>query len=278
MKTASFVLAGAAAMALVAAASAAHRGLQTSFESAAIGGRLHYEIYLPPGYTGGAMHYPVLYVLHGLPSTPYAYTSLGFVERALDTSSRPAIVVVPQGARAGESDPEYLDHGPGDRWGTAIASELPRIVDARFRTIRSRSGRALIGISAGGYGAMQLALHHLDEFSVVESWSGYFHPTDPTGTHTLELGSTARDASADVHRTLPAVRSSLQATKTFIAFYVGRSDWRFYAENETLNQELSEDGVAHVFRAYPGGHDQSLWEQYAAPWLNLALAHLSPAH
>jgi S-formylglutathione hydrolase FrmB len=280
MKTASLALAGAAAVALLAAssASAAQRRFETSFESAAIGGRLHFEVYLPAGYAASSMRYPVVYVLHGLPSTASAYTSLGFVERALDASARPAIVVIPQGARAGESDPEYLDRGLGDQWGTAIASELPRIMDARFRTIRSRSGRALVGISAGGYGAMRLALHHLGEFSVVESWSGYFHPTDPTGTHTLELGSPARDADADVHRMLPAVRVRLQATKTFIAFYVGRGDRRFYAENEALNQELSQDGVAHVFRAYPGGHDQSLWQRYAAPWLNLALVHLSSAH
>jgi S-formylglutathione hydrolase FrmB len=252
--------------------------MDASFASAAIGQRLHFEMYLPEGYDTDSRRYPVLYVLHGLPSTAGAYTSLGFVERALDTVGAPAIVVVPQGARAGESDPEYVDHGPGDRWGTAIATELPRVVDARFRTIRSRAGRALIGISAGGYGAMQLALHHLDEFSVVESWSGYFHPTDPTGTKTLDLGSAARDAQADVHQVLPTVRDELRKTHTFIAFYVGRSDWRFYDENETLNRELSEAGVEHVFRAYPGGHDQALWQRYAAPWLELALVHLAPAH
>jgi S-formylglutathione hydrolase FrmB len=280
MKTALLALAGAAAVALSgpSAASAAQRRLDASFASAAIGARLHFEVYLPQGYDAGSQRYPVLYVLHGLPSTASAYTSLGFVERALDSVGRPAIVVVPQAARSGESDPEYLDRGPGDRWGTAIATELPRVVDARFRTIQSRTGRALIGISAGGYGAMQLALHHLDEYSVVESWSGYFHPTDPTGTNSLDLGSPERNAKADVHRVLPAVRGKLRATKTFIAFYVGRSDWRFYAENETLNQELSENGVAHVFRAYPGGHDQALWQRYAAPWLELALVHLAPAH
>jgi enterochelin esterase-like enzyme len=280
MKTVSLAAAGALAVALLAAspASGSQRRLETSYESAAIGGSLHFEVYLPPAYAESSIRYPVLYVLHGLPSTASAYTSLGFVERALDSAGRPAIVVVPQGARAGESDPEYLDRGPGDQWGTAIASELPRVVDARFRTIRSRSGRALIGISAGGYGAMQLVLHHLDEFSAVESWSGYFHPTDPTGTHTLELGSAARDANANVHRTLPSVRNTLRASKTFIAFYVGRSDWRFYAENESLNQELTENGVAHVFRAYPGGHDQSLWQRYAAAWLRLALGHLARAH
>jgi S-formylglutathione hydrolase FrmB len=275
MKLALLALAGATAAALVGASqsSAAQRRMETSFVSAAIDGRLHFEVYLPVAYDSSSERYPVLYVLHGLPSTAYAYTSLGFVERAVDAVGKPAIIVVPQGARTGESDPEYVDRGPGDRWATAIATELPRVVDARFRTIRSRDGRALVGISAGGYGAMQLALNHLDEFSVVESWSGYFHPTDPTGTKALNLG-----AGTDVHKVLPTVRSTLRSTKTFIAFYVGRSDWRFLAENEMFNQELSEDGVAHVFRAYPGGHDQALWQRYAAPWLELALVHLAPAH
>lgn len=280
MRTALLALAGATAVALFgpSTASASQRRIDTSFASPAIGDRLHFEVYLPQGYPTSAKRYPVLYVLPGLPSSPSAYTSMRFVERALDAVGRRAIVVVPQGARAGESDPEYVDHGPGDRWATAIASELPRVIDARFRTIRSREGRALIGISAGGYGAMQLALHHLHEFSVVESWSGYFHPTDPTGTKTLDLGSPQRNVQADVHQLLPTVKSRIKSTKTFIAFYVGRSDGRFFDENETLNQELSEDGIAHVFRAYPGGHDQSLWQRYAAPWLELALVHLATAH
>ncbi len=252
--------------------------MDTSFVSAAIGGRLDFEAYLPPGYTTGTKRYPVVYVLHGLPASATAYTTLRFVERAADAGGRPAIVVVPQAARTGESDPEYVDHGPRDGWETAIATELPRIVDARFRTIRSRAGRALVGISAGGYGAMHLALSHLGEFSVVESWSGYFHPTDPTGTQPVDLGSAARDLQADVHRLIPWVRAKLRSLPTFIAFYVGRSDWRFYAENETLNQELSKAGIAHVFRTYPGGHDQRLWQRYAPPWLQLALLHLEPAH
>jgi S-formylglutathione hydrolase FrmB len=272
--------AGAAAAVFLCAPGSASSGQRddTSFVSAGIGGRLHFEAYLPPGYANGTKRYPVVYVLHGLPASATAYTTLRFVERAVDAAGRPAIVVIPQAARAGESDPEYVDRGAGDAWGTAIATELPRVVDARFRTIRSRAGRALVGISAGGYGAMHLALRHLDEFSVVESWSGYFHPTDPTGTQSLDLGSAARNLQADVHRLIPTVRARLRSLPTFIAFYVGRSDWRFYAENETLNQELSEAGIVHVFRAYPGGHDQQLWQRYAAAWLELALVHLEPAH
>jgi len=275
VKTALLAVAGAAAVALLgpSSASAAQRRMDTSFRSPAIGGILHFEIYLPDGYSSSTLRYPVVYVLHGLPSGASAYRSLRFVERAVDTLDRQAIVVVPQGARAGETDPEYFDEGPGHRWASAIASELPHVVDSRYRTIRSRDGRALIGISAGGYGAMQLAFNNLDEFSAVESWSGYFHPTDPTGTRAIDLGPTA-----DVHRLLESVGTELRARKTFIAFYVGRSDPLFFAENETLNQELSAAGIAHVFRLYPGGHDQSLWQRYAAPWLELALVHLARAH
>ena len=120
------------------------------------------------------------------------------MQNALDGLGPQAILVVPQGARGGDTDPEYLDRGPGRKWATAIARELPRVIDARYRTIASRQGRALIGLSAGGYGAMHLALDHLAAFSVVESWSGYFHPTDPTGPQGLDLGSPGQ-RPANVH-------------------------------------------------------------------------------
>jgi enterochelin esterase-like enzyme len=192
--------------------------------------------------------------------------------------ARPAILVVPQGARTGERDPEYLDRGKGDDWDTALAKELPRLVDARFRTIPDRDGRAVIGLSAGGYGAMHLALGHLDEFSAVESWSGYFHPTDPSGLKRLELGSAATDARADVHRQFTAEQARLRSRPLFIAFYVGRSAARFEGENVQLHHELLRERVAHVFRLYRGGHSQTLWQEHAKLWLGLALAHLTPAH
>ena len=46
-------------------------------------------------------------------------------------------------------------------------------VDRRYRTIRSGSGRAIGGLSEGGYGALNIGLHHPGRFRVIESWSGY---------------------------------------------------------------------------------------------------------
>jgi S-formylglutathione hydrolase FrmB len=272
MKSAGILVLAGALVATVVAAADPTRERQGDFRSQAIGGTLHYIVYLPAGYDTSGLRYPVVYFLHGLPSSGTAYRGVGFVEQALDAENRPAILVAPQGARWNEPDPEYVDHGPGDRWETAIAGELPRVVDAHYRTIRSRDARALVGLSAGGFGAMHITLAHLGEFSAVESWSGYFHPTDPTGTKAIDLGP-----ANDVHRQLEATRSRLRRLPTYIAFYVGSGDSRFAAENEQLNQELARARIPHVFRFYPGGHGQGLWGKYAEAWLSLALANLAPA-
>jgi len=107
-----------------------------------------------------------------------------------------AIVVAPQGARVPDSDPEYLDWSPTDDWPKAIAQQLTACVDARFDTIDSRRGRALVGLSAGGYGALNIGLRSLATFGAVESWSGYPVATDPSGYHVLKLSGPAARAAA----------------------------------------------------------------------------------
>ena len=247
---------------------------ESSFPSRALGSRLRFAVYLPPGYRDGSERYPVIYYLHGLPATSDAFRTFGFVPSALEQRNLRAIVVAPQGARDGDPDPEYLDWGAGRNWESAIARELPAFVDSHYRTIRGRDGRVLIGLSAGGYGAFLLTLHHLSSFAAVESWSGYFHPTDPSGTKAVELGSPRADANASAHALVADLRSSVRRNPTFLAFYVGRSDTRFERENEQLNLELTQAGIPHTFRIYEGGHSPTLWKQEAGPWLALALRHL----
>jgi enterochelin esterase-like enzyme len=253
------------------------RVIDTSFRSRAVRGVVRMAVYLPPGYSSGALRYPVVYFLHGLPASPDTYRGVDFLRHALDRVGRPAILVAPQGARDGDSDPEYLDWGPGRDWETAVGSELPRFVDSSFRTIRSRRARAIVGLAAGGYGATLLALHHLESFAVVESWSGYFHPTNPEGTKALDVGSGAANARASAHTYVRSLRRAFRRRPTFFAFYVGRGDSRFRAENLRLRRELVAAGVPHLFRLYPGAHAQTVWSAHAVAWLRLALAHLEPA-
>jgi putative tributyrin esterase len=243
--------------------------------SRALRGKLSFEVYLPPRYAESGNRYPVIYFLHGLPASPYAFRGMTAFESALDKTGGRAILVLPQGARDGDSDPEYLDWGTGRNWETAIGKELPRYVDSHFRTIANRRGRALVGLSAGGYGAVLLALHHLDAFSVMESWSGYFHPTNPSGTAALDLGSAAANRRASAHTFVRPLRREVRRRPTFFAFYVGRGDARFRAENRRLHRELAAARVPHEFELYRGGHEQTLWVGHSVTWLRLALAHLA---
>jgi S-formylglutathione hydrolase FrmB len=180
------------ALVVAAGATAAYlsatRELDRGIRSVALGGRVHARVVLPPGYDASPRRrYPVVYFLHGLPATSSSYEGNDWLIDAFEQAGR-AILVMPQGARDEDTDPEYLDWGKDRKWATYVSTELPRYVDSHFRTIDGRSGRAIVGISAGGYGAMMLGLNHLDTYSVIESWSGYFHPTDPTGTRALDRG------------------------------------------------------------------------------------------
>jgi enterochelin esterase-like enzyme len=248
--------------------------LERAIWSPAVKGRLSLGIYLPPGYASSRGRYPVVYFLHGLPASATSFRGADFLARALHESGRKAIIVAPQGARDNDSDPEYLDWGNGRNWETAITRDIVGYVDAHFRTIPQRRGRALVGLSAGGYGAVILALHHLEAFSVVESWSGYFHPTDPQGIRALDLGSPSANANASAHAFVNTLRAAFARRPTYFAFYVGRGDARFRTENQRFDRELDAARVPHVFRVYAGGHAQSVWSAHAKAWLGVAVDHM----
>ena len=134
------------------------------------------------------------------PPSPSSYQQNAFVAAALASAGEKAIVVAPQGARDADSDREYLDWDAAEDWPQAISRDLPACIDARFHTIAGRYGRALVGLSAGGYGAMNIGLRNLDQFGAVQSWSGYFVATNPAGTKVLNLGSEQANAAARVPR------------------------------------------------------------------------------
>jgi hypothetical protein len=86
-----------------------------------------------------------------------------------------------------------------------------------------------------------LAFNHLDDFSVVESWSGYFKPTNPAGTSVLPH---TPDQSA--HSLIATLRADQQRRPTFFAFYVGSGDTRFRAENVAARPRAAHSAVHHA--------------------------------
>src|SRR3954453_2224084 len=237
-----------------------------SFHSNAMRGSLHYAVVLPSGYGTSKKRYPVVYYLHGLPATSRSYRGPGWIASAIRKRGGQAIVVGAQGARGNDPDGEWHDWGAGRNWETSVARELVGRVDGRYRTIARREGRVLVGISAGGYGAALIGYHHPGVFSVIQSWSGYFRPTNPQGTAVIDLGSKQANDWASLHAIVPKMRGRLGRfyRSTYFGFYVGTSDKRFLGENKRLGREMTKYKVPnHLFRLYGGGHSMSLWRAHA---------------
>lgn len=248
--------------------------LSITCRSDALGGRLPARVYLPPGYSSHGRRLPVVYFLHGLPATTASYTQTAFVADSLVSAHRSAIVVAPQGARNDGDDREYLDWSPTEDWPRAISTDLTACIDHRFHTIAERAGRVLIGLSAGGYGAFNIGLRSLRTFGAIESWSGYFVATDPSGHHVLKLPSPQAQRAATVPDGAE-LAGELARWPTLIAFYVGRADDRFLDMNQAFDAALRRHGIRHVFHTYSGGHSPALWQTQAPAWLNMALGYLA---
>ena len=248
--------------------------VSVSCSSPSLGGSLPAIVYLPAGYRSGSSRYRVIYFLHGLPANAGSYRANQFVGEAVSSGRNAAIVVAPQGARSDNEDHEYLDLKTTENWPQAISHDLTRCIDSRFRTVANRSGRALVGLSAGGFGAMNIGLRNLATFGAVEAWSGYFEATDPSGNHKLDLGSPQANAAAAVPRGAD-LKAAVKAHPTLIAFYVGRQDDRFADDNESFDRALAREGVPHLFRTYPGGHSGALWTSESKLWLGYALGALA---
>ena len=122
--------------------------------------------------------FPLLLLLHGTDGTHHDWLDWGGLEEgnaASDAASgTPFIVVTPS---AGNS--WYLDNPDGEgAWETALVADLVPAIEARYRTVQDRSGRAIAGLSMGGYGAVHLALRHPELFAAVASLSGALYASD----------------------------------------------------------------------------------------------------
>ena len=127
-------------------------------------------------------------------------------------------------------------------------------MDRPYRTIASRRARALIGLSAGGYGATIIGFHHPATFSVTEAWSGYFHPTTPERRLAAGRGRRPRQPPGQRPRLRGPALAIYKRNPSFLGFYVGNRDTRFLAENEQFAAELEAAHVPHTFAIYPGTH------------------------
>ena len=249
------------------------RLLSVSFSSRALHRKADYLVYLPPGYTA-RKRYPVYYLLHGMPGKPRVYVDIANVDVRLDNrmslgTAQPMILVYPDGRIGGSvySDSEWANTPSGDFASYVI--EVMHNVDRRFATRPHRRYRVIAGFSAGAYGAMNIALHHLDDFANVQVWSGYFRQTR-TGVFAHASRTQLDDNSplTYVHRL--GNRLSLDPLRAYL--FVGRED-DSRLQLLPMVRALRARGAQVRYAVYPGGHDWSVWYPRLNRMLDLASAN-----
>jgi hypothetical protein len=136
------------------------------------------EVYTPPGYSPNSGHsYPVIYEV---PWGSSAWTLGANIQTELnalidDGTMPPTIVVFVDAAGGPHADSECANSADGREWfDTYVRRTVVGWVDSRYRTIATPAGRAVMGMSQGGYCAAVLALRHPDVFGTAISFSGYF--------------------------------------------------------------------------------------------------------
>jgi len=157
-----------AAMA-IAAPARAQELRQAEIEAPSVGRKLTYYVALPADYDKSTARYPVLYMLHGFSGNFTQWKRFGAAERAQEL---PLIVVMPDGGNSWFINWARSEGGQQNNWEDFIARDLVQHVDAAYRTIPERAGRALCGLSMGGYGALVVGLRNPDVYCSIASESG----------------------------------------------------------------------------------------------------------
>ena len=153
---------------------------------------------------------------------------------------------LPNGTKRQRADSEWAGV-----WEDFVVRGVVPWVDANLPTVRTARARAIAGVSAGAYGAVDIALRHLGVFAVAESWEGYFHPFPDGPFKTASVATlAAHDPVLLARKEAPAIRS--HGLRFFLSTggshgSVKRS-WTF-----EFDQELRALGIGARMWAQPAG-------------------------
>jgi len=225
-------------------------------------------IYTPAGYEKSKEKYPVLYLLHGMGGDEEAWINLGRTSQILDNliaqgKAKPMIVVMPNGnvvqeAAPGESSlgfykptmqlPNTMDGRYEETFKDIIA-----FVESNYNVITSKAGRAIAGLSMGGYHSLHISRYYPNTFDYIGLFSAAIMPNDKVTSKVYE----------NVDATLQ------QQMKNGYRLYwigIGKTDF-LYKYNTEYRQKLDAMKMPYEFRESEGGHTWTNWRVYLSEFV-----------
>ncbi len=235
---------------------------------------VHYCVYLPAGYDAGAaqrpaQRYPVLYFLHGLGDNEQTLFNSGGWTLLDDLRSQHRmgdfLIVAPEGRRS-----FYINSADGSvRYGDFFVQEFLPHIEGKYRIRPGRAGRAISGISMGGYGALRVAFANPELFSAVSAQSAALITESPqaldaasqagaplTGVLGEVFGKPINVPHWNANSPFVLAKKNAAALRTMaIYFNCGQEDnYGFEKGAAALHDELQKENVKHEYHSYPGDH------------------------
>lgn len=238
----------------------AHGELRTlTYHSKALNFERRVYVWTPPGYTGTDEPLPVLYFYHGFGDSGLSAIDQGRIPQIMDNllaegKIKPMLVVVPDT----ETDiPEAVAENfpPQERRKTfyplnakaadkELMNDIIPLIDARFNVRKDADGRALAGLSQGGYQALVSGMNHLESFGWLATFSGVTTTTVP-------------DAGVEAQLNNPQAINKQLRNFTVV---VGEKDAVTGKDIAGLKAELEKQNIKFDYHEFPGlNHEMDVW-------------------
>jgi S-formylglutathione hydrolase FrmB len=276
--------------------------------ASSVNGPHRVRVTLPNNYfAASTTRFPVLYLLHGGAGGNSAQWTTGGGAVEPITDNKALITVMPDGGKVGWYT-NWIDQSRGAQaWRDLHIDQLIGWIDANLRTIASKSGRAVAGLSMGGFGAVRYAQDRPDLFAYVASFSGAVDLSDPgtrsvIGEQAMQNGYSPNSPFGNpfppfdtTWKALNPVSRAARLRGVGVALYVGSGNTDGDMIERTmataaanLHNALVSAGVPHFYWNYgrpgpsapygcDGGHNFGCWNFALNDALPRILAALQPA-
>ena len=231
-----------------------------------------FMLYLPPSYNldqARTKRYPVLYLLHGSPGAAQDWLVAGQANTSADTLIAMGripelILVMPDGNGLPGMTSEWADSfNHAQHIETSVSQELVSYVDQHYRTLADAQHRAIGGLSMGGFGAMNIAIHHPDVFHCVMSFGGNYQAEGTV------WGNNA--AYKQANSPLITIHQNKKAQKLHIYLGAASQDQPYYNDTRQFAHTLDALHITYAFDVLPGHHAWHVWQTqlyHALLWLH----------
>lgn len=221
-------------------------------------------VYTPAEYYNTTKKYPVLYLLHGAGGDENSWSELGRAAQILDNliaqgKAKPMIVVMPNGNGSEEAAPGEAPNSmvkptmmvPKMMDGSIEKAfpDVMKYVEKHYRTLSDKKGRAICGLSMGGFHSLYISALYPDKFDYVGLFSAAIH-------------AQSKGENTDVYDNMDR-KLATQFGKAPKLYWIGIGKTDFlYKDNTDFRKKLDEKHYPYTYMETDGGHIWRNWRIY----------------